>query len=374
MSGCPKSRSRMRDEWRRSDSRDRRAPPMQTHAEATAAHTPASSQTHAVAAEQTLDTDIGNYNLKDILQLFKMPADFGEADLRRAKRTTMKTHPDTSRLPGDYFRFFCAAYRMLEQIYEFRHSKRLRERELTRRDSALYMNTKYETETDKEKELLLRDITKKDDFNEWFNEMFAKAKAGGGARDEETERGYEGWLRSNEGLDEGAPSIKQNQMDAYFEERKAKAAREYALTRHRGVQECRSGGGGGGMGGSELDRSGADVEYASGVFDKLRYDDLRRAHTESVIPVSTHEELARRPHFASVDDYVSFRDGQNVMAMSESETKEQLARMATRNSELETQRAFNILKQDEEAQRRQEEWWSTLRTIRHAPVGAQPLR
>ena len=356
----------MRDEWRRSDSRDRRP----AHADA---HAPTPSQTHT-AAEQTLDTDIGNYNLKDILQLFKMPADFGEADLRRAKRTTMKTHPDTSRLPGDYFRFFCAAYRMLEQIYEFRHSKRLREKELTRRDSALYMNTKYETETDREKELLLRDITKKDDFNEWFNEMFAKAKAGGGggARDEETERGYEGWLRSNEGVDEGAPSIKQNQMDAYFEERKAKAAREYALTRHRGVQECRSGGGG--MGGSELDRSGGDVEYASGVFDKLRYDDLRRAHTESVIPVSTHEELARRPQFESVDDYVSFRDGQNVMAMSESETKEQLARMATRNSELETQRAFNILKQDEDAQRRQEEWWSTLRTIRHAPVGAQPLR
>lgn len=360
----------MRESWRRNEERDK----MTNRSEGNGVGVGVLERRMEVQNEnkekslEVLDTDIGNYNLKDILCLFKIPADFNESDLRRAKRTTMKTHPDVSSLPSDYFRFFCAAYRMLEQIYEFRHSRRLREKELTRRDSALYMNTKYETEVDKEKELLLRDITKKDDFNEWFNEMFSKAKSG--MHDEETNRGYDDWLRSNEGLDEDAPSIRQNQMDAYFEERKAKAAREYALTHHRGVEECRSVG----VGGSELDRSGGDVEYASGVFDKLRYDDLRRAHTESVIPISTEEELSRRKQFTSVEDYSNFRDGQNVMAMSESDAKEHLSRMASRNSELETQRAFNILKQDEEAQRRQEEWWSTLRTIRHAPVGAMPLR
>lgn len=325
-----------------------------THAvpEGESAFGPAASGSSASPAH-SLDTDLGNYNLHDILQLFKLPTDFTEVDMKRARRTTMRTHPDASGLPPEYFRFFSAAYRMLEQIFECRHPKRWEQ--LNRTDTPIV----YEVEKDPEKELLLRDITKKDDFHSWFNEAFQKM----GYTDEESARGYEGWLRSNDGVEAEAPRIAQNQMDAFFEKRKAAAARENALVQYDGVLEFNQG-----AVGHELDRSGATTQhysFASGVFDKLQYDDLKRAHTETVIPISTEAELHRRPQFSSVEDYTSFRNRQNVMALTEDETRDQMLRLATRNSELETQRAFNLIKQDDYARKKQDEWWSGIRALKH---------
>jgi lysyl-tRNA synthetase class II len=85
-----------------------------------------------------------------------------------------------------------------------------------------------------------------------------------------------------------------------------------------------------------------------------------------VIPVSTEVELTRRPQFSSVEDYTSYRNRQNVLALTEEQTRDQMLRMATRNSELETQRAFNLIKQDDYARRKQDEWWSSIRALKHA--------
>jgi len=53
-----------------------------------------------------MDLDINNYNLDDLLNLFKISAHFGESDLKRAKQIVLKTHPDKSGLPSEYFLFF----------------------------------------------------------------------------------------------------------------------------------------------------------------------------------------------------------------------------------------------------------------------------
>ena len=309
-----------------------------------------------------LDTNIGNYNLHDILKLFKIPTDFTEIDLKRAKRTTMRTHPDVSSLPAEYFQFFSSAYRMLEQIYECKNPQRRYERDV---DIERLTNArKYETENNPEKELLMRDITKKEDFNRWFNDEFQKIDLA----DEESKGGYENWFRSKDGISEDMEKVPQNKMDAYFEKKKREAASRHALIRHEGVLEFNQSSLSSAGGGYELDRSGTSTQqysYASGVFDKLQYDDLKRAHTETVIPISIQDELDRRPQFSSVEDYTTYRNRQNVMAMTKDEANSQLLRMATRNSELETQRAFNLIKQDEEARKMQDRWWSSIRTLKH---------
>lgn len=69
----------------------------------------------------SLDLNIDNYNLSDILSLFHLPTLFNEDDLKRAKLTVLKTHPDKSQLPKEYFLFFTKAYRILHQIYTVRH-------------------------------------------------------------------------------------------------------------------------------------------------------------------------------------------------------------------------------------------------------------
>ena len=53
-----------------------------------------------------LDLDINNYELEDLLNLFKIPMDFDESDLKKAKQIVLKTHPDKSGLDAKYFYFF----------------------------------------------------------------------------------------------------------------------------------------------------------------------------------------------------------------------------------------------------------------------------
>jgi len=54
----------------------------------------------------SVDLDIDNYNLEDILSLFKVPLNFNKEDLKTAKKMTLMTHPDKSGLDKDYFLFY----------------------------------------------------------------------------------------------------------------------------------------------------------------------------------------------------------------------------------------------------------------------------
>ena len=49
----------------------------------------------------SFDLDITNYKLQDILNLFNLTLDFNEDDLKQAKKITLKTHPDKSKLPKE---------------------------------------------------------------------------------------------------------------------------------------------------------------------------------------------------------------------------------------------------------------------------------
>ena len=64
----------------------------------------------------TLDLNIENYNLEDILNLFKIPSNFDENDLKNAKKMVLKMHPDKSSLAPEYFLFFSKAYKMIYQM------------------------------------------------------------------------------------------------------------------------------------------------------------------------------------------------------------------------------------------------------------------
>lgn len=53
-----------------------------------------------------LDLNIHNYELNDLLNLFKLPFHFEESHLKEAKKMVLKTHPDKSGLDKEYFLFF----------------------------------------------------------------------------------------------------------------------------------------------------------------------------------------------------------------------------------------------------------------------------
>ena len=68
-----------------------------------------------------IDLNLDNYNLAELLNLFKLKNNFNIDDLKTTKKIVMKLHPDKSGLDKEYFLFYCKAFRMLKQIYEFRN-------------------------------------------------------------------------------------------------------------------------------------------------------------------------------------------------------------------------------------------------------------
>ena len=161
-----------------------------------------------------LDLNIENYELNDILNLFKMSENFTENELKDAKKIVLKTHPDKSGLNPDYFRFFSKAYKVLYDIWEFKNKREKSKDE--------YVSTSYKPSYDsfdREKKELLDTFLEKEkktkkDFNKWFNEEFEKNKL----EREEDSHGYGTWLRSDADL-ENTKAISLTQMGEEIEKK-----------------------------------------------------------------------------------------------------------------------------------------------------------
>ena len=285
------------------------------------------------------DLDIDNYNLDDILKLFKLEYNFTEQDLKKAQRQALKTHPDKSNLPSEYFIFFKKAYKMLSEIYYFRFRKEADKR-----------SVRANMEMSKEQRIILDNMKNYDkrDFNKWFNKMFEDVKLLDGEKDS----GYEEWFRSDTDINEKPGRIAMSQFAEEFEKKKQKC-KSMAIIKE--TQEL------GGESGYSLLREKPE-EYSSSIFSKLHYEDLKKAHTETVVPV-TREDYLNKPKFSNVDSYRSYRDGQNVSPPSLQQSQRFLAEKQFDEGTTETQRIYKILKQDEKMQERNEHWWSSLKHL-----------
>ena len=358
---------------------------------------------------ESLDLEIDNYNLPDILSLFNLPTLFNKEDLKRAKLTVLKTHPDKSQLPKEYFLFFTKAYRIIHQIYTIRHptvnehyTQRL---ERTPRasgggsvvpsvrcvgkdtlsapyipidggaaaaaksvvDYGRLMRTEgYRANADDEysqgtHERMKRRLdemmsgtsrtgeragepAKVSEFNRWFNDKFEQYKV----KDDETETGYEAWFRGvedgddNDGDDGGAGSW--TDKVARLNQKKRELRNKYALVERQELEYACGGGGGG----YDLTRE-RPQEYSSSIFGNLRYEDLKKAHTETVIPV-TEEDYYNTRRFNSINELQTFRDQsrRDLYKQTNKADQEQLyLQSKMRQEEEDTRRAFILAKQDE---------------------------
>lgn len=363
---------------------------------------------------ESLDLNIDNYNLPDILALFNLPTLFNEADLKRAKLAVLKTHPDKSRLPKEYFLFFTKAYRIIHQIYTIRHpatNEHYTQRvERTPRTSAVpslrcvdkdtlrepytpmdtagataisaaksivdygrmmrqegYQpdaNDEYSQATHERMKRRLDEMmtgrsgggrigeadkaTKVSEFNRWFNEKFEQYRL----KDEELETGYEEWFR--DGQTEEDPDPEQDGTEggnwadkvAILNQRKQELRNKYALVERKDLEYA--GGGSGSSSTYDLTRE-RPQEYSSGIFDSLKYEDLKKAHTETVIPV-TEEDYYKTRRFNTVNELQTFRDQSRRDLYSQTNPAEQrqiYEQSRVRQEEEDTRRAFILAKQDE---------------------------
>ena len=369
---------------------------------------------------ESLDLNIENYNLPDILALFNLPTLFNDQDLKRAKTMVLKTHPDKSNLSKDYFLFFTKAYRIVHQIYTIRNpsvkehyterihknvgytaipsmgcvakdtpyipidenmaatagakivdynrvmrkegfqadstdeyamkthllmKQRLDEMMNTRGgNGARLLSTPGEISRTSDSK-----VNKMIEFNKWFNEKFEQYKI----KDDEQESGYDAWFRGEDkdAHDETSEAGTWQDKVAILNKQKQELRNKYALVEkidweHAGAGAGGGAGGGAGAGGYDLTRE-RPQEYSSGIFGNLRYEDLKKAHTESVIPV-TEEDYHNVKKFRNVNDLQTFRDvNRRDFRVNETEQQTAYNRTKTMQEEEDTRRAFILAKQDE---------------------------
>ncbi len=289
-----------------------------------------------------VDLDIENYELEDILNLFRLQYNFVEADLKKAYRMALKLHPDKSGLDGEYFRFYMKAYKIVENIFNFRNRKKKCAYDVV-------YNSK-ETDISEDKAVLLHSLNGKSikEFNKWFNEQFEKAKV----NDDENDSGYGKWIKENE-VSENNEKISLSEFGRVFEKKKTECK---ALVKYNGVEDTEA------DGGYNLSREKVE-NYSSGLFSKLSYEDFKKAHTETVIPV-TREDYEKKEKFASLEMYKRHRDSQNTAPPSLQQSRQYLAERDKNENVLHARRAFKILKRDEEIEMNNKKWWSNLQRLK----------
>ena len=283
----------------------------------------------------TIDLEIDNYSLDDILNLFKISDNFGEVELKNAKRMVLMTHPDKSKLEKEVFFFFSKAYKYLYFINEFRH----------RNDKTI----REDLDGDDAHQEIIMKIREKKDFHKVFNELFEEHKM----KSEFTEKGYQEWMSSDDDLNTNNKSVHNmtDMKNAFYEEKKKKKD----LIKYTGVQEVHD------MTHSELSGN-APEHYGSTMFSKLQYEDLKVAHTENIIPVS---ELDFDPskQFKSITQLQKFRSSQSITPLSDAQATQYLQHKKEMETKESTRRAFTLAKQMEEAREKSEQFLAKFKYL-----------
>jgi len=282
-----------------------------------------------------MDLDINNYNLDDILTLFKIPVDFNESDLKRAKQKVLKTHPDKSGLPSEYFLFYSKAYKVLYSIFSFKNK--------TNKEST----TEYSSETVESHNQMLDQYFDKNSkmkdpkqFNKWFNKQFEQLQ-------ETTQDGYGEWLKTDADMYKTETGTANEQIDRYKQHART-------LTTYNGINDMTAT-----FSGTVLGDTAGSNFSSSDLFSRFSYQDIRQAHTETVIPVSD-QDYANVKKFKNVDEYSRYRSEQNTTPLSETESAEILNKQNKTDEEMTSHRAYYYAKQQEEVEKKNNVFWGRL--------------
>lgn len=282
---------------------------------------------------ENLDLNIENYNLNDLLNLFKLKNNFTEEDLKNAKKIVLKTHPDKSKLDKKYFLFFSSAYKIVFQIYNFKtrvHDK----------------NTEYYIEEDENNKLLIEKILKKNNFNEWFNKEFEKLNV------KDINDGYEDWLKSDDNMDYRTTTKNNMERDIY--EKKKELRTIIKREEVKSIQELHD---------NNILGSKEIQEYSSDIFGNFRYDDVKKAYVESVIPV-TNEDIDEKNIFNNLEQLNRHRNSDNISPLSLKQANIYLQNMKSNDEEININRAYNLALENEKNNKLNNEWWKNLRQIK----------
>jgi hypothetical protein len=292
---------------------------------------------------EKLDLDINNYDLNDIINLFGISKRVTDEDLKVAKNKMLKTHPDKSGLDPIFFTFYNKAYKILYQVWEFNQKGNTKKSD--------YSHDDYDTHKQEILNKWIKDnnFDNKKSFNEWFNKEFDNAHI----YNDKERKGYEDWLRNAPIENEQVNDLRG--MNMYIDKKK-KELRELSLIERREVEEIWNTNN---ISASDLSPDAPQC-YDSDLFSQLSYQDLQKAHTESIIPI-TIEDYENKQKFNNVNDFISFRNNQDIQPFKEGE--KYLDNKKKREEELSVRLAFNLAKQSEIAKQKNNDFWKNIQML-----------
>ena len=195
---------------------------------------------------------------------------------------------------------------------------------------------------------MLKGLQKKPNFNKIFNELFEKHRI----KDDENETGYGAWIKSNENMDTRTTTL--NQMNATFEQKKKEVKELIPFKEVEDIGQSASGH-------FDLTRDKPEY-YSSALFSSLPYEDLKKAHIESVIPVTQDDYLAR-PKFKNVLEMQADPTYNDTKPLSLDQAKSYLQQRQSYQAQTDVQRAYKLAKQDEVARKANQGWMSGFKQI-----------
>jgi hypothetical protein len=294
-----------------------------------------------------IDLELANYNLNDLLKLFSLKSNFGSDELKQVKRTVVQIHPDKSGLDKKFFLFYCKAYRAVKNIYEYRNK---RDNKLNNSNAKIEYLADFDDDAGKKH--LIENLQKKssEDFNKWFNKTFEKINI----TDESKKSGYGNWFQSNEDID--TTKVTKNQMHEKITQRKEELSALTKINTILGTSNLS------GQSYNELDTS-CPESYGSDIFSKLPFEDLKKAHTETVVPVGTND-YNKILKFNNVESLRRHRNNQETNPMTENESKKYLDDQNKNDDDIGVNLAYKLTRQDEEAKEANNFLWNSLRSLK----------
>lgn len=287
-----------------------------------------------------MDLNIENYTFEDLLHLFNLEPNFSFHDLKQAYKIVYKAHPDKSGLEKDYFIFLRSAVEML------RHVKEMIEKEETCVQHKEYFPQDSKDSHHGDKQSLVDQIHAKysnpDEFQHWFNKQFEQVM--GEAKERiSKEDGYDEWLRT-----EFSYMDKVNQHPNLSKQDQWKYAKQYAkesidqlvvYTEPMTLEE--------------------DTIHPSN--SSLHYEDIKRAHTESVVPVFDEDVQHHPQHSMSYEQYKNTRT--KITPMTEEESIRLLHDKREKEQTQSAYATFDLLQQQRHLKQKTDQFWSNIQRI-----------
>jgi len=253
--------------------------------------------------------NIHMYNFQELLDLFNLQHNFSLDELKQAKKVVIRTHPDKSKLSGDYFLFYKKAFEIIVKYYENNHKQNavVPDKKINYESN----NSHFDEETDKQVSKMINNMDAKD-FNQKFNTIFDKEMVS----TIDTEKNK--WFQEEDPQYKTNEKVNANNIGDVFNKMKSQ---QQGIVKYKGVQNLFINS----NSGTQLyDEEDSDEYITTDPFGKLKFEDLRKVHKDQTIFAVSENDIHKVKQYNSVEQYNRERGRQVLTPLKKQEAERQL--------------------------------------------------